>query len=271
MDKMKPTDATKSCEDILHDERRYNVENMIWPSQNVVIERLLARQTEVRDAYAVLWDRLSARPTAVGEFLRLLLSTTAVWNPERIVKARSARKRLTEVNRAIAVQAQALAMLLDERESLHNCSSFYSDTHYHIVDLVEIASAGNGYFQNHVRGKLQALREQFDLKYWPQLGEVMQVLARDADQAEAMATNPMTEASTQGSRASQADFFKALFAAVEENRGTKCYEFPAEFELTDSAFASFANVLLDLGPDDLVDAAYVKRLRQREREAKNSA
>ncbi len=162
-------------------------------------------------------------------------------------------------------------MLLDEREGLHNHSGLYSDTHYHVVDLVEIASAGNGYFQNHVREKLQTLREQFDLKYWPQLGEVMRVLAREANQAEAVAADPMTEASTRGSRASQADFFKALFAAIEESRGMEGYEFPVEFELTDSALASFATVVLDLGPHDLVDAAYVKRLRQREREAENSA
>ena len=119
MDKMKPPDTTKICEDILQAERRYNVEHKIWPSQNLVIDRLLARQVEAQDAYRMLCDRLSARPAAVREFLRLLLSTSAVCSPQRIVRARSARKRLAEVNRAIAAQAEALAVLLDEREGLH--------------------------------------------------------------------------------------------------------------------------------------------------------
>lgn len=271
MGKMQPRDATKICEDILRDERGYNVEHKIWPMQNVIIDRLLARQLEVQDAYRVLCDRLSGRPAAVRAFLDLLSSTAAVWSPERIVKARSARGRLLAVNRAIAAQAEALAVLLDEREGLHNRSGFYSDTHYHVVDLVEIASAGNGCFQNHVQGKLQALREQFDLKYWPQLGDMMRVLVRDADQAEAVAADPMTEASTRGSRASQADFFKALFVAIEENRGVKWHEFPTEFDLTDSALASFAIVALDLAADHPADAAYVKRLRQRERDAEKAA
>lgn len=271
MENTKPKDAMKTCEDILHEERRYNEQNKCAPSQNVIIDRLLVRQLEVEDAYRVLWDRLSARPAAVKVFLRLLLSTAEIWTPERSVKARHARARLVEVNRAIATQAAALALLLDERERVHNHSGFYSDTHSHVLDLVELASEANGFFQSHVREKVQVLRNQFDLKYWPQLGDMMRVLARDADQADVVATDPMTEASTRASRASQADFFKALFVAIEENRGMNWYEFPAEFELTDGAIASLANVVLDLEPDDLVDAAYVKRLRQRLRDAGKAA
>lgn len=77
----------------------------------------------------------------------------------------------------------------------------------------------------------------------------------------------MTETSTRASRASLADFFKALFVAIHENRGMARHKFPVEFELTDGALASFAAVVLDLGPDNLPYAAYVKRLLQREREA----
>ncbi|HRK23036.1 MAG TPA: hypothetical protein PLX06_14555, partial [Fimbriimonadaceae bacterium] len=64
---------------------------------------------------------------------------------------------------------------------------------------------------------------------------------------------------------SKADFFKALFAAIDENSANSYGQLPRDFKLTDRTLASFANCALDLGPDDLVDDAYMKRLRQRER------
>lgn len=228
---------------------------------------MLERQVEVQGAYWVLCDRLSARPAAIREFFDLLLRTATVWSPESAVQARGAKKRLEAVNKAIAAQAEALAALLDEREDLHNHSAFFGNTQYHVVDLVEAASVENGHFQFHLRAKLQALRAQYDLKYWPLHGDFIRVLAEDADQVEVLATNAMTETSARASRASLADFFKALFVAIHENRGAARHKFPAEFDMTDGALAAFATVVLGLGPDDLLDASYVKRLRQREREA----
>ena len=40
---------------------------------------------------------------------------------------------------------------------------------------------------------------------------------------------------------------------------------PKGFKPTDGTLASLANCALDLGPDELADSTYVKRLRQRER------
>lgn len=264
---MMPSDATTFCEDILREEHAYNIAHGIWPSQNAVIDRMLARRGELAVAYSGLCERLATRPAAIKEFLRLLTETVVVWSPERSIQARDARARLGEVQRQIAVQAQALAVLLDKREVFHNSTGFYSDTQSHVLGLIETASAENGFFQSHVKDKLQALRGQFDMKYWPELGAIMRVIARDAAQAEVVATDPMTAASTSRIRASRADFFRALFEAIEQNRGDEWYEFPAEFSLSDSALAFFASVVLDLGPDDLVEATYVKNLRQRERAA----
>lgn len=59
-------------------------------------------------------------------------------------------------------------------------------------------------------------------------------------------------------------------AEIEENGVGNYGHLPRRFKLTDNALASFANCALDLGPDDLVDGAYVKRRRQRERAALNA-
>ncbi|MDA0575267.1 hypothetical protein [Burkholderia gladioli] len=74
----------------------------------------------------------------------------------------------------------------------------------------------------------------------------------------------MTAVATVASRPSRADFFKALFAAIEENSAHHYGLLPRGVKLTDGTLA-LANCALDLGPDELADSTYVKRLRQRER------
>ena len=45
----------------------------------------------------------------------------------------------------------------------------------------------------------------------------MRELASDAEKAEMAATDPLTAAATAATRPLNADFFKALFASIEEN------------------------------------------------------
>jgi len=98
------------------------------------------------------------------------------------------------------------------------------------------------------------------------LPEIVQAIGLDADRAGVAATNELTRAATTGSRGSRADFFKALIAAIEERCTGSHAELPRGFRLSDNSLASLANCALDLGADELVDGAYVKRLRQRQRE-----
>ena len=253
------------CEDLLLEGKRYNNEHHILPSENAVADRLLARGIELQDAYEELHDKLHAHPPALEVILGLVLSTAAFWNPEKMQEARAARGDLANVNQQIARKAAELAMLLEQRSDLHDTSGFSSDTHYHVCNVIEAASQHNGLFKSYVHEKLGALRGQFDLKYWPSLGEFLQELASDAEKAVTEATDPLTAAATAATRPSKADFFKALFASIEENSAKSYGQLPRGFKLTDRTLASLANCALDLGSDDLVDDAYMKRLRQRER------
>ena len=253
------------CENLLLEGKRYNIEHHILPSENAVADRLLARGVELKDAYDELHGKLHARPPALQVFLGLVLSTAAFWNPDKMQEARAARSDLANVNQQIARKAEELATLLDQRSDLHDTSGFRRGTRYHVGDVIEAASRNNYLFQSYVQEKLAALRSQFDLKYWPSLGDFMRELASDAEKAEMAATNPLTAAATAATRPSKADFFKALFASIEESSAENYGQLPSEFKLTDRTLASLANCALDLGPDELVDEAYVKRLRQRER------
>jgi len=268
MNSLQPTNSLKICENLLLESKRYNIEHHILPSENAVVDRLLRRGIELRDAYEELHEKLHAHPQALQVFLGLVLSTAAFWNPEKMQAARAARSDLANVNQQIARNAAELALLLEQRSDLHDTSGFSSDTHYHVCNVIEAASQHNYLFRSYVQEKLGALHGQFDLKYWPSLGEFVQELATDAEKAVMEASDPLTAAATSGTRPSKADFFKALFVAIEENRAESYGQLPSDFKLTDRTLASLANCALDLGPDDLVDDAYMKRLRQRERNAR---
>ena len=268
MNSSQSSNPQKICENLLLEEIRYNNEHHISPSENAVANRLLARGIELEDTYKELHDKLHAHPPALQVFLGLVLSTAAFWNPDKIQEARAARCNLANVNQQIARQAAELATLLEQRSSLHNTSGFSSDTHYHVCDVIEAAGQRNYLFESHVQKHLNALRGQFDLKYWPSLSAFFRELASDAEKAGMGATDPLTAAATAAVRSGRADFFRALFAAIEENSAKKYGNLPRDLKLTDRTLASLANCALDLGPDDLVDDAYVKRFRQRERRTK---
>lgn len=265
MSSTQPTNQQKICEEILIEEKRYNVEHNILPSENAVVARLLARGIELKDAYEELHTKLDAHPPALRVFLRLVLSSAAFWNLEEIEEARAARDDLENVNQQIAKKAEVLDSLLRKRSELHNTSGFSSNTHYHVCEVIEGASQDNYLFQSYVQERLHALHYQFDLKYWPSMSEFLRELASDAAEANIQATDPLTAAATLATRPSKADFFKALFAAIEENSAKNYGRLPRCFKVSDNTLASLANCALDLGPNDLVDGPYVKRFRQRER------
>ena len=232
------------CEDFLRKEIRYNSEHHILPSESAVADRLLDRGIEMKHVYQELHEKLHLHPPALSLLLGLVLSAAAFWSPEKIQRARTARDDLTKTNHQIAKKAAELAMLLERRSDLHNTSGFSSDTHYHVCDVLEAASQHNYLFTSYVQD---------------------QVLALDAKTADTTATDPLTAAATAAVRASKADFFKALFAAIEENCADNYGRLPNGFKLSDRTLASLGNCALDLDPDDLVDDAYIKRFRQRER------
>lgn len=53
---------------------------------------------------------------------------------------------------------------------------------------------------------------------------------------------------------------------IEELKGSLSLSFPANFGLSDSATADLVNVCLKLSAEELIDSAYVKNLRHREKQ-----
>lgn len=259
------------CEDILRKGRAYNIERGILPSENAVADRMLARGLELADAYGELHDTLQGERIPLQVALGLVLSTAAHWSPAKIAQARAARAQLLDVNQRIAQQAESLAALLEQRDTLHNTAGFSTETHYHVCDVIDAAGGRNGWFRSHVQERLHTLQSQFDLKYWPSPGDFVRELGIDAASASSPeATDPLTAAATSSTRHSLADYFRALLAAIDENSTRAFGQLPRGFRVSDSSLADLANCALGLGPDDLVDGPYVKRLRQRLRQEDRS-
>lgn len=266
MDAIHSVDAIDACENILKGQRAYNIQHHILPSENAVASNMLERTVELREAYQELHQKLHMYDYALERFFEIILSTSAFWNPAEISKARADQKTLVEVNEQIADKAAELASLLEYRSELNNTSGFYSDTHYDVCAVIEAAAVHNSRYDSWVREPLSQLSSRFDLKYWPSLSEFVCELALDAERSEVVATNPLTAVATEAARPSLADFFKALFAAIENESHHECGHLPDDLALSDNTIATIVNCALNLRANDLVDSQYVKRFRQRERE-----
>lgn len=262
-----PSHAVRSCEAVLREDMEYNLAHKIWPSVNRVIERMLSRSVELHDAYAEIHKALDHHPRALKGFFDVFLYTPVAWSPEKIREARIARKELIDVNEQISLVASQLAGLLTRRDELKEYSSFSCDTHYHVLDVMAEASEHNYLFESHVKEHLDEVQYQYDLKYWPSLSAFVEVIGINADGTEVVANDPATAAATEGRRSGLADFLKAFAARVSDNTVKHQGFIPNDFKLSDNALASLVNCSLNLDVDDLIDASFIKRFRQRQRQS----
>ncbi len=254
--------AVELCERVLLDDIRYNEDHSILPRRNSVARLLLGRRLELVEAYTDLVMRLHyERPIAV--VLDQILVAATYWNKHETTKMRLARADLEQVNRRIARTADELADLLEHRTHLHNHSEFSSETYYHPIDLVEAAAKGNGLYASFLKDKLDALRYQFDLKYWPSLSTMTGAMAVDARRAVVRVTDEVTEAATAGKRASDTDFFRAFYVGLEHCKAALGGLVPDTYEMVDRTLAALATCALGKDPDQPFTSEYVKQCRAR--------
>ena len=258
--------ATALCEEVLRKKRAYNIEHKIWPSVNRLIDRMLERGAELNEMYEELVTRLE--PKAVEWFLSIIHDVGAVWHPGYLSTARQAHRRQDDLRSEISELANKLAARLRERTELSESSGFHTNGLYHIVDVIDRASESNAHFRLYLQEPLSELRHQYDLKYWPSVAEVVNAMAADARDVDIYPSDAITEAGTRSPKESKADSFRALQGALEEYRLSIHCLIGEDFRLSDESWATILNVMLDLDPDEQVDGPYIKRLRQRDRNAK---
>ncbi len=254
------SDAVLACEKFLVSEKEYNISHTTLKSETVIIERMLNRRLELFEFYKEIYTGLE--PKSWQRVLSITLFTAAFWSPEDAESTRNSRDRLKELNGKIRKQANSLSLLLNEREEISEKSELHSHDKYHVVDIIESASISNGLFGSYLKKPLKQLSRQFDSKYWPSISKFLEVLALDAENSSIQAIDSITEASISSSRGSLTDYFKALFQAINESKSLHNL-IPDKFNLSNDSLATIANCSLDLKDDEIKDAQYVKRLKQR--------
>ncbi|WP_256586292.1 hypothetical protein [Pseudomonas sp. PONIH3] len=261
------TEAVKQCETLLHTMMEDLHAKRIWPNVQSIIAGMLKRRIELADVYDEVHAALASTPRALYVFWDAFVHAADGWNPTKNRAARQAREELVGINSRISELADQMAALLDRRDDLHNRSGFSSGTHYHILDIVHEASEHNYQYESYVKDDLERLQYQFDLKYWPALSDVVQAIGTDAERAGVTADDSATAAATESRKSGLSDFVKAFLARVDDNKVRKCGVIPNSFALSDSALASLVNCGLALEFNELVDTDFIKRFRQRQRQA----
>ena len=99
---------------------------------------------------------------------------------------------------------------------------------------------------------------QYVLKYWPSLSAIVGVLAEEAATAQINAWNDSLAAATSGQRASKSGFLNALFTIIEESHHWPHFGMPRNFALTNQAWATLTNSLLNLCDDQMATEDSVK-------------
>lgn len=260
---------TEICVTRLKEHRAENIKNDISPSENQVIDRLLLHSKSLQELYSEICAKLMGNQIAC--LLGILLDISIYWRPEANKTARDDRQKLIELNQDIVKKSNELAQLLRKRSEICNLSGFSCNTYYDICDVIEDAAKDNDLFKSYIRKRFTSVRAGFDLKYWPDLPSVVSQIGSDAECAEVVASDPLTAAATESLRASVTDYFKALFAAFNENEKRFGGLLPNGFKLTDGSLAAMANIFLDLQPESIIDSGYVKGVRQRLRKTMNAS
>lgn len=232
----------------------------LLPSEQRVLERLLARKLECHNAFSELEKKLECYQWQA--YLSALISTAAFWNPKATDKLREVEKELHRLNKEIAEKAVALAEDLKNRSELCNSYGFTTDDTYHVVDLIAQASARNGHYQLWVHEKLQSLRGQFDLKYWPSVDEIVSAIGNDSHNSTVSPTDNITRESISSRKSSTRDFLRALSEAIRENSESMHAFVPDKFRLPARSIASLVNCSLDLDEDQCIDETLVKSTRR---------
>lgn len=259
-------DCIDLFEEILKEKIKYNEEKSMARSENAVARRLLERAIEMRGVFLEIYSNVGSNKTQISEILHAILFAAAYYHPDKAKRARDIRSEIASTNARIVELADELADALEFRTKLVETSGFTSGAEHHIAALIESSSKDNYWFNWNLRDPLLALRRRYDGKYWPSLEDVVREIAIDSEQCRVEPLSSVLAAATHSSRASKADFVRALIETLED--GSSCHGgwIPDGFRFSDNSIATIMNCALALNDDELVDSSYVKRLRQRDRE-----
>lgn len=240
-----------------------DVPDTAWRSTWPVFERLIARHNEMRPVYTELQEK-HVTEHQLWILLEQCIFAGAFATVDNHAAIRADYIELQSLSEDISRTALQLETMLRRRSDILNRSGrFTIDRLLRLTDFMDEAGCKNGLYQSYIQPRLEELN-RFDLKYWPDIADLLQVLGDENTEVEIL--DEATRAIVSARRASLTDFFKDFFNRLYNISDGSWYGFKKGFKLSDSSVASLSNILYDLHPDEMIDEGYVKRLRQRLRE-----
>lgn len=252
-----PAIALALLEEKLHN-WRYST-HPIWPSTWPVFHRLIQRHDEMAAVYREIASSSFTRQQ-LWILLEQIIHAGSFGTDERFAKLRADHQELTALNDDISTMSMQLAELLERRAELCENGHFGCEHMLKLTEFIDDAGEGNGYYQSFLKPELQRLNS-YDLRYWPDIAGIIRSLGME--EVEVTFKDEASEAIINARRPSLTDFFRELFNNISMQKTGDCYGLPRTFKLSDAALATICNITRDLPPDDLIDAAYVKRTRHR--------
>lgn len=241
--------------------------NPIWPSTWPIFKRLIEHHDEMGSVYReIATPGLSRQQFWL--LLELIVHAGSFGTEKRHAVLRADYQELTKLNKDISALSIRLSEMLERRSELSGNGHFHCKRMHKLTEFIDDAGEGNGHYLFHLKPELQRLNS-FDLKYWPDITSIIRSLGME--EVEVTFADEATEAIVKARRPSLTDFFRELFDKIAEQKTGEYYSLPLIFKLSDAALATICNITRDLPPDELIDAAYVKRTRHRLKEQGFSA
>lgn len=242
--------------------------NPIWPSTWPIFNRLIERHDEMEAVYREIATSGITRQQ-FWLLLEQIVHTGSFGTEQNHAVLRADYEVLTKLNDDISEMSIRLAEMLERRSALIDESGhLHCERRHKLTEFIDDAGEGNGHYQLYLKPELQRLNG-FDLKYWPGITGIIRSLGME--EVEVTFADEATEAIINARRPSLTDFFRKLFDNINEQKTGYYYSLPRTFKLSDAALATICNITRNLPPDEIVDAAYVKRTRHRLKEQGFSA
>ncbi|GIU32560.1 hypothetical protein L2719_10080 [Shewanella schlegeliana] len=262
-----PTNSpTAFCKAFIERELKSNKQNHIWMSYWPVMERMLERADELTLVFHELIKKFGYSDKFDGyppNNAYIWLTLEYIWMSidfckNDVVQVRLDLKELNTLKEEIVELSEKLAFALRRQDEVYELSGFQKSDYQTTVDMIELASEDNHLYQSYVSDKIQSLRGQFDLKYWPTRADVAESIASFEKIQPSPSHSELPESVLKGRASDIKDFVLAFDYSFDGLNGL-----PSDFRFSNNALADIINVILDLSSDRLATGDAIRIVRNR--------
>ncbi|MEZ8196862.1 hypothetical protein [Vibrio cortegadensis] len=254
MDQLK---ATEICIAYIRKDIEHNEKNGILASLKPIQQRMIERKEELGRFFLETLQQIPEYKLQLA--MEIIPDSYFFWADGNTKKIREDYDAIIDLNETICRMAGQLSSILEERQELLEHSRFRVNCHYDILDIINDAGKNNYSFQNWVKNDLIKL-STFDSKYWPSTSDFLSSLSEINRDLDVEGADASIDAVVSQHRSSRQDTVILLLADIQKRKRSARY--PQTFRYSDGVIATIINIALNLPPQELLTAEYIKGVRQ---------